>query len=98
MSDSKEQQNIDRRKHKRVDLSTPVKYTVLMSLPQPGLIQNISEGGLCLLIDKQLTKGSILRVEFNLPGEKQEHIDALVEVTWQIPKEGRFLTGVEFIN
>lgn len=97
MSESEEQENIEKRRHKRVDLSTNIRYTVLMSTPQYGLIKNISEGGLCLLLDKQLANGSILRVEFDLPGERQEHIDALAKVVWQTAEEGKFLTGVKFI-
>lgn len=98
MSEPEEQENIEKRKHKRIELVTDVKYTVLVSTPQSGLITNISEGGLRLLLDKQLAPNSILRVEFNLPGEKQEHIEALVKVVWQVAKEDKFLTGVKFVS
>jgi c-di-GMP-binding flagellar brake protein YcgR len=98
MSESQEKSSIEKRRHKRIDLVTDVKYTVVTPVPQSGLITNISEGGLCILLDNSLAPGTILRVEFNLPGEKQERIEALAKVAWQVAKEGKFSTGVQFVT
>lgn len=97
MSEQEQKGNIEQRTSKRVELVTDVKYSVLVP-SQSGLIKNISEGGLCLLLDERLPKGSILRVEFNLPGEKPSHIEALVKVIWQKAGEDKFLTGVKFLT
>jgi c-di-GMP-binding flagellar brake protein YcgR len=89
----------DRRTYKRVELVTDFKYDVIpMHFPcESGLIQNISEGGLCLLLDKEFPKGTVLHVEFNLPPEN-DHIEAIVKVVWQQPIEGQFITGVKFMH
>ncbi len=98
MSEYKEDKNSERRRHERIDLVTRVRYTIVMSAPETGFIQNISENGLCILVDKQLDKGMMLRLDFDLPGEKQEHIEALARIVWQRPKEDKFLIGVEFMT
>lgn len=98
MSEYKEDKNSERRRHERTDLVTQVRYTIVMSASETGFIQNISEGGLCILVDKQLDKGMMLRLDFDLPGEKQEHIEALARIVWQRPKEDKFLIGLEFLT
>jgi len=89
----------DRRVHRRVELVTDFKYDIIpMHFPnESGLVQNISEGGLCLLLDKQLPKGTVLHIEFSLPPDN-DHIEALVKVVWQQPIEGQFITGVKFMH
>jgi len=98
MSEYKEDKNSERRRRERTDLVTQVRYTIVMSASETGFIQNISEGGLCILVDKQLDKGMMLRLDFDLPGEKQEHIEALARIVWQKPKEDKFLIGLEFLT
>lgn len=99
MSNSNEQIGSERRKYKRIDLVTEVKYAVLKpTLSQSGLIKNISEKGLCLLLDEKLNVGDILWLEFSLPEEKPEYIKALAEVRWQKEEKDKFLTGVKFIS
>jgi len=89
----------DRRIHRRVELATNLKYDIIpMAFPaEAGAVKNISEGGLCLLLDKELPKGTVLHVEFNLPPEN-DRIEAIVKVVWQQPIEGQFLTGVKFLH
>ncbi|MCM8801243.1 MAG: PilZ domain-containing protein [Candidatus Omnitrophica bacterium] len=97
--DNKPKLDLERRKYKRVELITNVKYAVLVPKAfEEGLIQNISEGGLCLLLKKGLNVGDILHLEFQLPGDNPESIKTLVRVQWQLPKEGKFLVGVKFIT
>ena len=89
----------DRRQHRRVELATNLKYDIIPMAftAEAGAIKNISEGGLCLLLDKELPKGTVLHVEFNLPPEN-DRIEAIVKVVWQQPIEGQFLTGVKFLH
>jgi hypothetical protein len=89
----------DRRVHRRVELATNLKYDIIQMAisAEAGAIKNISEGGLCLLLDKELPKGTVLHVEFNLPPEN-DRIEAIVKVVWQQPIEGQFLTGVKFLH
>lgn len=91
--------NLERRKYKRIELITNVKYAVLVPKTfKEGLIQNISEGGLCLLLEEKLNVGDILHLEFQLPGDTPEFIKTLGKVQWQSPKEDKFLVGVKFIT
>lgn len=53
---------------------------------------------MCLLINEQLNKGTILRVEFILLGEEASHIEAVVKVMWQRRQGDKFLTGVQFLT
>ena len=75
----------ERRRFERKELNTEVKYTVLFPSINKGITKNISEGGLCLLINEQLNKGTILRVEFALPGEEASHIEAVVCLLYTSP-------------
>ena len=88
----------ERRRFERKQLDTEVRYAVLYPLFKKGITQDISEGGLCLLLGEQMNKGDILRIEFDLPEEKVSHVEAIVRVMWQRKKEEKFLTGVEFLT
>jgi len=91
----------ERRRFERKEFTTEVKYTVLLPSANTGLTKNISEGGLCLLLNEQLDKGTILRVEFDLLGEESHektHIEAVVRIMWQEKQGDKFLTGVKFLT
>lgn len=93
-----EEKGSERRRFEREELNTEVKYTVLFPSIHKGIARNISQGGLCLLINEQLNKGSILRVEFALPEEAAAHIEAVVKVMWQRRQGDKFLTGLQFLT
>ena len=97
MSEEEHGSFAERRVSKRVELITDVQYSVVMPSYQTGFIKDVSEGGLCFLLAQELPAGTILNVEFNLPGDQPEHIKALVRVIWQRAKDGQFLTGVKFL-
>lgn len=98
MSDDKVQIDADRRKSERVELKSALKYSVITPSLESGLIKNISSKGLCLILNRILPEGSILRIEFQLPGEKPEQIEALVKIVWQRQEEGKFLAGAKFLS
>jgi hypothetical protein len=51
------------------------------------------------VVKRKLSIGTILRLEFDLPGDKPEHIEALGRVMWQRPKEdGTYSTGIKFLT
>lgn len=97
MSEQEKKNSSERRASKRVVLITDVTYSVIMPSYQAGLIRDISEGGLCLLLAQELPEGTILNVEFDLHGEQSEHIKALVRVVWRKSQGDKFLTGVKFL-
>jgi len=85
----------ERRGYQRKLLETKVKYTVLMPYCAVGATRDISEGGLCLLLDKGLNKGFVLRIEFETAEGK---VNQLVKVMWQRKDGDKFLTGVKFLT
>jgi hypothetical protein len=85
------------RKHSRKEMVTKVSYKILKPAEDTGLVQNISEGGLCLLLSDQLSQGTVLEVQFTLQDETGKLVKSFVEVVWQSKTEKGFLTGVKFI-
>jgi hypothetical protein len=93
------QKDMDQRQHPRIQVSTKVKFAVVIPVYDNGSSKDISQGGLCLDTNKSLPQGSILRLEFDLPGEPPEHIEALGKVVWQRTNaEGSFATGIKFLT
>jgi hypothetical protein len=84
-----------KRKHPREEIIVDVSYKVLSPLKDVGLTQNISYGGLCLLLNNELRPGTILELKYRLPHEEGRQIVTSVEVVWQKKTEKGFLTGVK---
>jgi c-di-GMP-binding flagellar brake protein YcgR len=90
----KKEKKTDRRKYPRVDFVRKASYQFSES-PESGIFtQDISQAGMCLLLDNEIHPGSILKLNFELPGQSYEPIDTLAEVIWQ----DNYLTGVKFIS
>ncbi len=87
-----------KRKHTREEIVTEVNYKILKPAGDVGLTQNISEGGLCLLLNNELSPGTVLEVQFALPEEAAKRVRSFVEVVWQSKTEKGFLTGVKFTS
>ena len=85
-----------KRKHPREEIIIDVIYKVLSPLKDVGLTQDISYGGLCLLLNDPLRPGTILELKYRLPHEEDRQIVATVEVVWQKKTAKGFLTGVKF--
>jgi hypothetical protein len=89
----------ERRQFPRVELNTVVNYTVVVPTFEVATTKDFSQGGVCLEVKRKLPIGTILRIEFDLPGENPEHIQALGKVIWQRQKtEDIFATGVKFLT
>lgn len=84
----------ERRRHQRKPLETKIKYAILMPSNAVGSTKDVSDGGLCLLLDRELSKGFILRVEMETGEGRKTH---LVKVMWQQKTGDKFLTGVKFL-
>ena len=85
-----------KRKHLRQEIITRVDYKVLTPSADVGLTQNVSEGGLCLVLNNELSPGTILEVKFEIPGDTPKQVESFVEVVWQKKTDKGFLTGVKF--
>jgi hypothetical protein len=93
------QSNSDKREHPRIEVETKVQFAVVMPVYETASTKDISAGGLCLETTKSLSQGCILRLEFDLPGDPPEHIQALGKVVWQRTNvEGTFSTGIKFLT
>jgi c-di-GMP-binding flagellar brake protein YcgR len=85
-----------KRKHHREEIIIDVIYKVLSPLKDVGLTRDISQGGLCLLLNNELPPGTILELKYRLPHEEARQIVTSVEVVWQKKIDKGFLTGVKF--
>ena len=92
----KNQGGTEKRKHAREKVITDVSYKVLTPSDDKAVTQDISQGGLCLLLNNELPPGTILEVRLNLPGDEPKRIETFVEVVWQKEIDRGFLTGVKF--
>ena len=90
------QKSKERRKHSREKLVTYVSYKVLTPQEDRAESQNISEGGLCLTLNNELSPGTLLELRFDLPSKEAKKIKTFARVVWQKKTEKGFLTGVEF--
>lgn len=90
------QKNKERRGHSREKLVTYVSYKVLTPAGDKGISQNISEGGLCLTLNKKLLPGTLLELIFDLPRKEAKKVETFAKVVWQRKTEKGFLTGVKF--
>lgn len=89
----------DRRKFPRIEVSTQVSYSVIIPSAETGVTKDLSQGGMSLEVKMKLAVGSILRLEFDLPGEPPEHITALGRVQWQVTQStGMYATGIKFLT
>jgi len=84
----------EKRKSPRVDIETKVRYQVLGHPSKEVIAQNISAGGMCLLLDRKISPRMILELEFALPGNSEELINTYAEVIWQSNSH----TGIKFIS
>jgi c-di-GMP-binding flagellar brake protein YcgR len=84
----------ERRETPRVDLETKVRYQILGHPSKEVISQNISAGGMCLLLDRKISPRMILELEFKLPGDNEDMINTYAEVIWQSNSH----TGIKFIS
>lgn len=85
---------MDRRKHPRVDFIRKASYQLSKASRNGIFTQDISQGGMRLLLDNEVYPGMILKVKFELPGKNPIPIDTYAEVIWQ----DNYLTGIKFIK
>jgi hypothetical protein len=87
----------EKRRHPRLEVSKKMRYRELVPSGEEGLIQDISEGGLCLLLKKQFAPGTILEIKYEVHADAPKPEDSIVKVIWQKKTDKGMLTGVRFI-
>lgn len=96
MNDHKNEK--EKRQHPRREIITNMTYREYVPSGEEGIIQDISEGGLCLELNKEFAAGTILEVKYKLPGKETKPIVAFARVVWQKKSGNRYHTGVKFIT
>ena len=65
--------------------------------PIRGRTQNISQGGVCLLSERSIPASSLVRCEFEVPGNRVA-IPTLMQVAWtQRTPSGTYKIGLQFL-
>jgi c-di-GMP-binding flagellar brake protein YcgR len=85
-----------KREKPRTEIIVDVIYKVVSPIKDVGLSRNISQGGLCLLLNNELPPGTILELKYRLPHEESRLIEKTAEVVWQKKTDKGFLTGVRY--
>jgi c-di-GMP-binding flagellar brake protein YcgR len=93
--DRQKNKNKEKRTHPRKTLVTRVTYRVLMNSKGETLTQNISEGGLCLILNRELSPGVTLELKIEMPGKDAKPIETIAQVVWQKKTEMGFVTGLK---
>lgn len=88
----------EKRIHPRRGVLKKMTYRELVPSGEEGIIQDISEGGLCLLLKKEFTPGAILEVKYEIQSPSPKPIESIVKVIWQKKTNKGVLTGVQFIH
>jgi hypothetical protein len=98
----------DRRREPRFPQSLEVTIQALPELGSSrklravalrGRIQNLSEGGVCLITSRPVEKSSVLRCEITI-GDVPLRIPTLIEVRWtrkQTMQPEDYISGLEFL-
>jgi len=72
-------QGEDRRTAERIRISLPVKYAINGGELRSGRVENISQGGVLLVIDESLSEGAALQLVFEDPrGGLRHKVDGKV--------------------
>lgn len=64
--------------------------------PWPGMVVDRSEGGLCLLVDREVTDGSVLKVRVKMAPQHVPWI--MVETRYCRPVGERYQVGCQFVE
>ena len=88
----------EKRLFPRMEVFKKMTYRELVPSGEEGIIQDISEGGLCLLLNKEFPPGTILEINYEVPADAPKPDESTVKVIWQKKTDKGMLTGVEFIQ
>lgn len=87
----------EKRIYPRREVFKKMSYRELVPSGEEGIIQDISEGGLSLLLNKEFSAGTILEVRYEVQTPSPKPIESIVKVIWQRKTDKGMLTGVQFI-
>lgn len=93
---------IEKRRHHRVSVDTPLQYRNLRNaamLPAGSVARNISEGGICFNTSEFMSLACRLIVEITLPTIPNP-VRAISKVAWirKLPKSDQYELGNQFLE
>lgn len=88
----------DKRRHPRKKHIGVVDYSVMLSAQGTGIIKDISEGGLCVVLEKYMPEGTLLKLRFQLPDNpRSPAIETAGKIIWIKKAEGGYSAGIQFL-
>lgn len=88
----------EKRKYPRKKHITGLEYQVLASPRGTGIIKDISEGGMCSVLDKHLSEGTIIRLSFTIQEDTTNiPIETVAKVLRVKKTESGYETGLQFM-
>jgi c-di-GMP-binding flagellar brake protein YcgR len=94
----------ERRRFVRLDVNVTVRWNKITegAVQVTSINKDISENGICLIVEDELSAGDTLQMEMELPTKKIIH--SVGQVVWASPfvilgsGERKFNAGIEFIK
>ena len=83
----------DKRCHARLNIMDGVTSAALK--PIEG--RNVSLGGIFIQVENRMKINEVIDIELQLPGSSNK-FTVQAKVKWQENSDGKYLTGLEFIN
>ena len=85
--------NVEKRKYPRINFDS----FVVVDMQMHGKTRNLSAGGMCIVIPVYIEKGTMLHINFSLPGDR--NVNLFGNVAWIRNDSGsKYECGVEFID
>jgi len=91
----------NRRKYQRIDIDLLTDYRGdIESDLKRSFVKNISEGGVCVVLDHELKPSTDVRINFNMPTMTSKPIEIFGTVVWKksIQDEAGYVHGVVFTD
>jgi hypothetical protein len=84
---------VEKRKFPRM----PIDKFVVIDMQMHGKTKNLSAGGMCIIIPINIEKGTMLHINFSLPGDRS--VNLFGNIMW-IKSDGgsKYECGIEFIE
>ena len=82
----------EKRKYPREEIYANMSYRELVPAGVAGIIQDMRQGGMCLILNKEFPPGTVLEVTYELPEEENRSVEKFVKVIWKRKTDDGFLT------
>jgi len=87
----------EQRKFPRRPLKRAARIITRNSPPIQGMTLDVSAGGMCLVLERQLPAGAPCAVSFDIPVNAfKQSVSAVARVAWSICSSDGFKTGLQF--